>query len=258
MYRRAVPVTPLLRTAYAAGLGGTKMVKPTCIRKVACAALPGVLIASVGLSACAAPQSPSTSPGTVPSVWHGSPAPTISPSEGGPAPPESLTTQLKAPNGATVATANFEFDNGYIKITVQTTGLGQLTPGFHGMHIHSVGKCEPHSVAPNGGAPGDFLSAGGHYQASGHTGDPESGDLTSLQVRNDGAALLVTTTDAFTKEDLLSGNKTSIIIHAGPDNFSNIPPERYTQVNGKPGPDETTKTTGDAGKRVACGVIGAG
>ena len=163
-----------------------------------------------------------------------------------------------SPDGKQVATAKFEFDNGYVTVTVQTTGLGQLTPGFHGMHIHNVGKCEPNSVAPTGGAPGDFLSAGGHYQAPGHTGMPESGDLSSLQVRNDGAALLVTTTDAFTKDDLTSGAGTALIIHAGSDNFANIPPERYTQVNGAPGPDQTTMSTGDAGKRVACGVIGAG
>ncbi|CKM56557.1 superoxide dismutase [Mycobacterium tuberculosis] len=70
--------------------------------------------------------------------------------------------------------------------------------------------------------------------------------------------MLVTTTDAFTMDDLLSGAKTAIIIHAGADNFANIPPERYVQGNGTPGPDETTLTTGDAGKRVACGVIGSG
>ena len=57
-------------------------------------------------------------------------------------------------------------------ITIETTGPGQLTPGFHGVHIHSVGKCEANSVAPTGGAPGDFLSAGGHFQAPGHTGNP--------------------------------------------------------------------------------------
>jgi Cu-Zn family superoxide dismutase len=57
-------------------------------------------------------------------------------------------------------------------------------------------------------------------------------------------------------DELLAGSKTSIMIHAGADNFMNIP-DRY-QVNGTPGPDETTMTTGDAGKRVACGVIGSG
>ena len=70
--------------------------------------------------------------------------------------------------------------------------------------------------------------------------------------------MLVTTTDAFTEDDLLAGQKTAIIIHENADNFANIPPERYNQVNGTPGPDETTMATGDAGKRVACGVITGG
>ena len=236
------------------------MVKPATSRKVVAATALGVLAAPVGLlSACSPPrESPSTSPGTTPSIWTGSPAPAKTPPTGGPVPPESLTTHLKAPDGATVATAKFEFDNGYVTVTVQTTGLGQLSPGFHGIHLHNVGKCEPNSVAPTGGPPGDFVSAGGHYQAPGHSGEPASGDLTSLQVRKDGAALLVTTTDAFTKDDLTSGSGTALIIHAGSDNFANIPPERYKQVNGAPGPDATTMSTGDAGKRVACGVIGAG
>ena len=78
-----------------------------------------------------------------------------------------------------------------------------------------------------------------------------------MQVREDGSALLVTTTDAFTEEDLTGEAKTAIIIHEKADNFANIPPERYQQVNGAPPPDETTLATGDAGKRLACGVIGA-
>ena len=170
---------------------------------------------------------------------------------------ETLTADLKLPNGTTVATAEIAFTGGYATVTVETTEGGQLAPGFHGLHIHSVGKCEASSVAPTGGAPGDFNSAGGHLQVAGHSGHPASGDLTSLQVREDGSAMLVTTTDAFTAEDLTSGAKTAIIIHEKADNFANIPPERYQQVNGNPPPDETTLATGDAGKRVACGVIGA-
>jgi Cu-Zn family superoxide dismutase len=235
------------------------MVKLAKSRTVAVATTFGALVVPVALlGACTPNQPPAKTPGTTPSVWTGSPAPPKTPPEGGPVPPESLTTHLRAPDGTQVATATFEFDPGYVTITVRTTGLGQLTPGFHGLHIHKVGKCEANSVAPTGGPPGDFLSAGGHFQAPGHTGTPESGDLTSLQVRKDGAALLVTTTDAFTKQDLVSGAKTAIIIHAGPDNFANIPAERYTQVNGAPGPDAMTMSTGDAGKRVACGVISSG
>lgn len=178
----------------------------------------------------------------------------------GPVGAPAITTALQGPDGARVATAKFEFvngANGYATVTVQTTSVGVLSPGFHGVHIHQVGKCESNSVAPTGGAPGDFLSAGGHFQLPGHTG-LSSGDLSSLQVRRDGSGTLVTTTDAFTMADLLAGTKTAIIIHSGADNFANIPADRYTQANGTPGPDEITMTTGDAGKRVACGVIGAG
>ena len=212
------------------------------------------------VSACASPQHASTVPGTTPAVWTGSPGPSAPASADGdqqqPA-AKSVTTQLKAPDGTQVATAKFDFSNGYATITIATTG-GGLTPGFHGVHIHKTGKCEPNSMAPTGGAPGDFLSAGGHFQAAGHSGEPASGDLTSLEVRKDGVGMLVTTTDAFTLDDLMTGEKTAIIIHAGADNFGNIPRDRYNQTNGTPGPDETTMSTGDAGKRVACGVIGAG
>ena len=186
-------------------------------------------------------------------------APTVGSGQAeGPAQPaagETLTADLKTPDGTTVATAEFAFSGNYATVTVKTVAPGLLAPGFHGLHVHSVGKCEANSVAPTGGAPGDFNSAGGHFQKAGHTAHPASGDLTSLQVRQDGTAKLVTTTDAFTAEDLLGGTKTAIIIHEKADNFANIPPERYQQVNGTPGPDETTMSTGDAGKRVACGVI---
>jgi len=233
------------------------------LKSVAAAAFFAVPV--VALSACSAPEQPATSPGTTPSVWTGSPAPSASPSEThgqtgeSPAPSgEKLTAQLKSPDGTTVATADIEFAGGFATVTVETTTPGKLTPGFHGMHIHAVGKCEANSVAPTGGAPGDFNSAGAHFQKTGHTGHPASGDLASLQVRQDGTAKLVTTTDAFTAEDLLGGAKTAIIIHEKADNFANIPPERYQQANGAPPPDETTMATGDAGKRVACGVIGTG
>jgi Cu-Zn family superoxide dismutase len=225
-------------------------------RRIAAAVLCAAPVAL--LSACSPNQPPSDTPGTTPSVWTGSAAPPgVSPKTGGSKSAESLITELKAPDGTQVATAQFDFDEDYVTITVQTTGTGQLSPGFHGLHIHSVGKCETDSVPPTGGPPGNFLSAGGHFQAPGHTGHPQSGDLTSLHVREDGSALLVTTTDAFTKNDLLAREQTSIIIHADDDNFANIPADRYTQANGTPGPDQTTLTTGDAGKRVACGVIGS-
>jgi Cu-Zn family superoxide dismutase len=192
-------------------------------------------VPAVALSACSANQKPSTSEGTTPSVWTGSPAPS-------------------GPASAAPAPATFEFSNGFATITVETTGSNILSPGFHGMHIHKVGKCEANSVAPTGGQPGNFLSAGAHFQVPGHENThPASGDLSSLQVRGDRSAKLVTTTDAFTADQLLAGGGTAIIIHEKADNFANIP-NRYTQ-GGTPGPDSETLATGDAGARVACGVI---
>ncbi len=146
---------------------------------------------------------------------------------------QTLSAQIRTADGRPVAAATFEFANGYATITVKTVANGILTPGFHAMHVHEVGKCEPHSADPMGGPPGDFLSAGMHYQAPGHTGEPMSGDLPDLQVRKDGWALLVTTTDAFTRDDLLSGDKTSILLHGA----------GHTQ---------------DAETRIACGVISSG
>ena len=222
---------------------------------------------ALALAACSPPgQVPSNTQGTTPAIWTGSPSPSAPPGEEGAghggtpqaASGETLKADLKLADGTTVATADIAFTGGYATVTVQTTQAGKLAPGFHGMHIHSVGKCEANSVAPTGGAPGDFNSAGGHLQVPGHSGHPASGDLTSLQVREDGSANLVTTTNAFTAEELLGGAGTAIIIHEKSDNFANIPPGRYQQVNGAPPPDQTTLATGDAGARVACGVITRG
>lgn len=208
-------------------------------RPAACAAaVLSAAIAPVGACTNQNTAQPNTSPLTAP-----------------PPGTERMTTQLKSADGTLVANATFDFANGFATLTLETVPNPILTPGFHGLHIHSVGKCEANSVAPTGGASGDFNSAGGHYQAPGHTGYPASGDLTSLEVRSDGAAKLVTTSNSFTAADLRNSSGTALIIHQDPDNFGNIPPARYTQKNGTPGPDEETLATGDSGKRVACGVI---
>jgi Cu-Zn family superoxide dismutase len=185
----------------------------------------------VALSACSSPQHASSQPGTTPAVQTGAPASSATP---GPAPSAgSLTAQLKMADGREVATATFDFSNGYATVTVKTTAAGILAPGLHGLHVHTIGKCEPNSVAPNGGPPGNFLSAGGHFQAPGHTGMPESGDLTMLQVRQDGSGYLVTTSDGFTRDQLLGGEKTALMIHG-------------------------TENSDNAMERLACGVIGTG
>ena len=220
---------------------------------------PLVAIAALGLTACSNNEEPTDVPGTTPPVWTGAPAPTGDHGHGTSGTDYSeaeqagaMVVNLMNAEGAQVGTATFNDNDGYVQITVNAQ---QLTPGFHGLHIHSVGKCEPDSVAPTGGQPGNFLSAGGHFQVKGHSGHPASGDLTSLEVREDGKGFLVTTTDAFTLDDLKNDGKgTAIMIHAGADNFGNIP-TRYTLPDNAVVPDQQTLATGDAGERVACGVI---
>lgn len=47
-------------------------------------------------------------------------------------------------------------------------------------------------------------------------------------------------------------------MHALPDNFANIPTRYQSMTEGTFGPDSATLPTGDAGGRVACGVVAAG
>lgn len=151
---------------------------------------------------------------------------------------ERMTTQVKTADGTVVANATFDFANGYATVTVEAGPNQVLSPGFHGLQIHSVGKCEANSASPTEGSSGDFASAGAVYQASDHTGYPASGDLTALEVRSDGSAKLVTTSNLFTAADLRTSSGSALVIHQTADYLSSNP-------------------TGDSGKRVACGVIAA-
>src|SRR5215472_8799145 len=72
---------------------------------------------------------------------QGSNQATTSPSSSLPSGAERMTTQLKSADGSQVANATFDFANGYATVTVEAGPNQTLTPGFHGLHIHSVGKC---------------------------------------------------------------------------------------------------------------------
>ena len=134
----------------------------------------------VALSACTPNEPVATTPGTTPSVWTGSPSPSAPPGEeeGGhgaaAASGEKLTAQLKLADGTTVATADFEFANGYATVTVQTTAPGELAPGFHGLHVHSVGKCEANSVAPTGVRPPTSIPPAGISRFPATAGTPRA------------------------------------------------------------------------------------
>ncbi|MCX2934181.1 superoxide dismutase family protein [Mycobacterium sp. CVI_P3] len=216
------------------------MVKSVSPLRTAAAVL---FVAPVALLSACSPNEPiATQPGTTPPIWTGSPDPSPEAEAARHGTQDDQVTEvtktlnavITGPDGAQLAAATIDFAEKFATVTVQTTGSGQLSPGLHNLGVTSVGKCEPNSVGPAGGSPGDFLSAGAPIQ---------SGALVPLQVRGDGTGMLVTTTDALNEEQLVDGDKAAIVIYDKSDTFA---------------ADQTTAATGDAGKRVACGVIGTG
>jgi Cu-Zn family superoxide dismutase len=121
-----------------------------------------------------------------------------------------------------------------------------LTPGFHGIHIHAIGVCDPAGAKP-------FASAGGHFNPSGGAEGMQAGAFPVLLAGADGRAATQFLDSNFRLRDLFGASGTAIVIHALPDNYANIP-DRYTS-GGVAGPDMETQMTGDGGARVACGVI---
>ncbi|WP_168582455.1 superoxide dismutase family protein [Gephyromycinifex aptenodytis] len=159
------------------------------------------------------------------------------------------TATLKDAAGKEVGTVEFsDVDGSSTEISVTVEGL---TPGFHGLHLHTTGKCEPNSADPKDAAKtGDFLSAGGHLAGEGADHPEHAGDLPTLYVGKNGIGELTALTDRVTMQDLQDGDGTSVMIHSGSDNYANIP-TRYAAT----GADEMTKKAGDGGERIACGVV---
>ncbi|MFW3172476.1 superoxide dismutase family protein [Geodermatophilus sp. CPCC 206100] len=159
-----------------------------------------------------------------------------------------LTARLVDAAGAEVGTVTLSEGEGGTRVSVEATGL---PPGFHGFHVHAIGLCEPASVSPTDPSmTGDFLSAGGHLGAADADHGQHAGDLPSLHVGESGAGSLTAVTDALNLDDLTDDDGSAVMVHAGPDNFANIP-ERYAPA----GADQTTRGTGDAGGRIACGTV---
>ncbi len=161
----------------------------------------------------------------------------------------SVEVTMADADGAEVGTVRLSADGEATLVEVDVTGL---EPGFHGFHIHDVGRCE--ADAPDG----PFTTAMGHYVGEGEGHGDHDGDMPSLFAKADGTATLTASLDTFTLEELQADDGAAVMIHAGADNFANVP-DRYTSsASGQPGSDDMTTSTGDAGARVACGVIGAG
>ncbi len=117
-----------------------------------------------------------------------------------------------------------------IQIVADVEGL---SPGKHGFHIHEYGDCS----APDG------TSAGGHFNPEdmphGAPTDMErhAGDLGNLEADSEGRAHYERIDNHISFSGSHSIIGLAVVIHAGEDDFVSQP-------------------TGNAGARVACGVIG--
>jgi Cu-Zn family superoxide dismutase len=140
-------------------------------------------------------------------------------------------------SGNAIGTAKFTQVSDGVMVSVS---VSDLTPGFHGFHVHATGDC----TGPS------FTSAGGHYDPDTVGHQHHAGDMPVLLVNDDGTAEARFVTDRFTLSELDDADGSALIIHSGPDNYANIP-TRYSAS----GPDATTLATGDAGTRVGCGII---
>lgn len=148
---------------------------------------------------------------------------------------EEITVTLNDIDGEEVAEATLTtVDDG---VQVNLVGDGFAEEGKKAFHVHEKGVCEV----------GDFESAGGHYNPEDKNHgkeDPDgqhAGDFDNIEVDADGKVDVEFVTDQISLDEnaantVFTEEGTSLVIHAGEDDYKSQP-------------------AGDAGDRIACGVI---
>ena len=132
---------------------------------------------------------------------------------------------------------------------------------FHGFHIHandSAANGNDCQADPKAASSTWFVSADGHWRRSPNDAHGDhAGDMTSLYLNRDGRANLEFTIDRLIPSELFNR---AVIMHAGPDNFGNVPVgvlgNQYTANTTDA--IAATRNTGNAGDRIACGTIDIG
>lgn len=146
-----------------------------------------------------------------------------------------MSAEVMNLDGEALGTVTFEATpSGMTHVTADLEGL---PPGVHGFHVHAVGECD---------ASDGFKSAGGHYAGDKEhgimaEGGPHPGDFPNVHVGDDGVLMVEYFTDALSvgsdgDNPLADEDGSAVMIHDGADDY-------------------TSQPAGDAGSRIACGVI---
>jgi Cu-Zn family superoxide dismutase len=149
-----------------------------------------------------------------------------------PASAQTAKAALKDQKGTDVGTVELTQTQAGVLLRLSLKGL---PAGERAFHIHAVGKCEP-----------PFTSAGPHFNPGNHkhgllAGPGHAGDMPNLHIPASGALEVEVLNTAVTLEkgkpnSVFQKEGTAIVIHAGKDDYKSDP-------------------AGNAGDRIACGVI---
>jgi Cu-Zn family superoxide dismutase len=132
-------------------------------------------------------------------------------------------------SGQTIGSVRAWQTAGGVSFRIEANGLPH---GVHGIHVHSVGRCD----TP------DFASAGPHWNPAGrkhglsNPAGPHAGDLPNVEVAANGVLGATVVLPGASMTSLIDADGAALVIHARAD-------------------DNLTDPSGNSGARIACAVI---